>query len=177
MPNLFREERITDTNHRALIKLVGIFDGTGQASNLTMVDVSSLAFALNANGQIMSSNTHPLGVYNVSIKRIMADVNMNGFVRLQWGSRDGVTPLANVEAIVLGPGYKDINFASDGYNGLLKNPIPGANTTGDLLISTLGAGANNSFTIFLELKKDGSHYDAGQTADPAAFNRGDWRLR
>lgn len=177
MPNLFREERISDTNHRALIKLVGVFDGTGQASNLTVVDVSSLAFALNANGYIMASNTHPLGAYNVYIKRVMADVNMTGFVKLQWGSTDGVTPLANVEAVVLGPGYKDINFASDGQNGVLKNPIPPANTTGDLLISTLGAGANNSFTIFLELKKESRHFDAGQTADPAAFNSGNWRLR
>jgi hypothetical protein len=32
-------------------------------------------------------------------------------------------------------------------------------------------GTGDAITMFLELKKDNADYDAGQTADPYAFNR------
>ena len=84
MANLLREHRLVDTNRRALIKYVCVSDGT-QYSNNTLVDVSTLALALNANGYIMSSNTHPKDTYRTAISRIKGITSISsGYMKLQW---------------------------------------------------------------------------------------------
>ena len=166
MPNLIREQRIIDTNKRALIKYVFISDGTAQA-NSVLVDVSTLTSALNANGYIMQSNTHPKSAYRSAITRIYSVGRGNGSLKLQWHGD------ANSEIIVIPTGTLDLNFEGLG-GGVISNPE--ANSTGDILISTSNVSTGEHFTFILDLKKDSRDYDAGQTADPAAFNSGQYRL-
>jgi hypothetical protein len=161
MANVYTYQALIDTNKRALIKLTGQIDT--EMSNVTSIDVSNLAFALNANGYIMTSNVDPKPSYNVTIKRFFGDVNVNGLFKLQWQGD------SNNDILVLGPAYYDIDL-ENGINAVIGNNA--ANTNGDILISTVGATANNSYTIFIDLRKDSLDYDAGQTADPVAFNRG-----
>lgn len=158
MANVIREQKLIDGNKRALIKYVILSDGS-QESNTRLVDASSLAFALNANGVI--SQTDLKSNYRTTIKKIKAYSKNAGSVRLKWEGD------ANSEIITFGSTTVDFNFENDG--AVISNPE--ANATGDILISTVGMTAGDTVTIFLDLKKNSEDYDAGQTADPYAFNR------
>ena len=49
---------------------------------------------------------------------------------------------------------------------------------GDIGIRTRGFGANTSYTIIVEVRKQNEYYQRGQFNDPAAFNYGpDYSLR
>ena len=159
MANVIREQKLIDSNKRALIKYVILSDGT-QESNTRLLDASSLEFALNASGVI--SQTDLKSNYRTSIKKIKAYSKTAGSVRLKWEGD------ANSEIITFGSASVDFNFENDG--AVITNPE--ANATGDILISTLGLASGDAITIFLDLRKDSLDYDAGQTADPYAFNRG-----
>jgi len=161
MTNVIKEQKITDNNKRSLIKYVATLDTA--VANTTLIDVSQLKFALNANGYIMQSNTHPKPVYRTTIKRIFGNAKANGYIKLTW---DG----ANTEDIVvITDGNFDYFFDSMGDGAVISNPD--ANTTGDILISVVSPSATDAITLFIDLRKDSRDYDAGQTADPVAFNR------
>lgn len=159
MANTIREQKLIDSNKRALVKYVILSDGT-QESNTRLLDASALAFALNANGYIMSAGVHPKSNYRTSIKKIKAYSKTAGSVRLKWEGD------ANSEIIAFGSASIDFSFENDG--AVITNPE--ANATGDILISTLGLASGDVITLFLDLRKDSLDYDAGQTADPYAFN-------
>lgn len=157
MANVIREQKLIDSNKRALVKYVILSDGT-QESNTRLLDASSLAFALNATGVI--SQTDLKSNYRTTIKKIKAYSKTAGSVRLKWEGD------ANSEIITFGSASVDFNFENDG--AVISNPE--ANATGDILISTLGLAAGDTITLFLDVRKDSLDYDAGQTADPYAFN-------
>ena len=157
MANVIREQKLIDSNKRTLVKYVILSDGT-QESNTRLLDASSLAFALNATGVI--SQTNPKSNYRTTIKKIKAYSKTTGSVRLKWEGD------ANSEIIAFRSASVDFNFENDG--AVISNPE--ANATGDILISTLGLTTGDAITIFLDLRKDSLDYDAGQTADPYAFN-------
>jgi hypothetical protein len=158
-----REQKIIDSNKRALIKYVVIADGS-QNSNTVLVNVSTLAFALNANGYIMQSGVHPKTKYNTTIKRVYGQVAAaNAKMKLQWQGA------SNSEIITFGSGSFDYDFQSMGDGATIPNPE--TNSSGDVLISTAGLSSGDLVTLFVDLKKDGQDYDQGQTADPYAFNR------
>jgi hypothetical protein len=157
MANVIREQKLIDSNKRALVKYVILSDGT-QESNTRLLDASSLAFALNATGVI--SQTNPKSNYRTTIKKIKAYSKTAGSIRLKWEGD------ANSEIITFGSASVDFNFENDG----AVIPNPEANATGDILISTLGLTSGDTLTLFLDLRKDSLDYDAGQTADPYAFN-------
>ena len=163
MANLIREQKIIDSNKRALIKYVIVSDGT-QNSNTVLVNVSSLAFALNANGYIMQSGVDPKTKYNTTIKRIHGQVAAStAKIKLQWQGD------SNSEIVTFGSGSFDYDFQSMGDGATIPNPE--SNSNGHILISTFNLAANDLMTIFIDLKKNGSDYDQGQAADPYAFNR------
>lgn len=166
MANLLREQRIIDNNKRTLVKYVFISDGTVEA-NTVLLDVSTLRNALNANGYIMQSNTHPKSTYRTTIKRIFSIGGGNGAIKLKWHGD------ANSEIIVLPTGSVDLDFESMGNGAVIPNPE--SNSIGDILLSTSNVVSGDYFTILLDIRKDSSDYDAGQTADPAAFNSGSFR--
>ena len=169
MANLIRQQNLIDSNKRALLKYVIISDGT-QSANTVLVDASMLRFALNANGYIMTSNTHPKSNYKITVKRIFgsASLGSGASLKLQWQGD------SNSEIITIGTGSFDYSFDSVGDNAVIPNPE--ANATGDILISTKYLTANDVATFFIDLRKNSEDYDAGQTADPASFNKGKWSL-
>ncbi len=160
MANVIREQRLIDSNKRTLIKYVILSDGT-QEANTRLVDASNLAFALNANGYIMTSNTHPKSNYRTTVRKIKAYSRTGGSFRLKWEGD------ANSEIITFGSGSVDFTFENDG--AVISNPE--ANATGDILLSTANLAFGDVATIFVDLRKESLDYDAGQTADPYAFNR------
>lgn len=163
MANKILQQRLSDTTKRVLTKVVMISDGTNEA-NTTLIDVSSLQFALNANGYIMSSNTDPKSKYTTTIKRITGNFkSANGTLRLQWHGD------ANSEIIAVGSGRFDYDFEKMIDSGVISNPE--ANSTGDILITTTGLASGDVATIIIDQRKDNRDFDAGQTADPYAFNK------
>lgn len=163
MANVIRNQRIIDNNKRCLTKVVIVSDGTEEANTL-IIDASNLRFALNANGYIMTSNTHSKSNYRTTIKRVAGmSSGTDSHIRLQWEGD------ANSEIITFGQGSFDYDFQSMGDGAVISNPE--ANATGDILISTAGLDAGDTITLFIDLRKDGRDYDSGQTADPIAFNK------
>jgi hypothetical protein len=157
MANVIREQKLIDSNKRTLIKYVILSDGT-QEANTRLLDASSLAFALNATGVI--SQTNPKSNYRTTIKKIKAYSRTGGSFRLKWEGD------ANSEIITFGSGSVDFTFENDG--AVISNPE--ANATGDILLSTANLAFGDTATIFLDVRKESLDYDAGQTADPYAFN-------
>jgi hypothetical protein len=169
MPNTIREQKVIDTNKRALLKYVFLSDGTAEANTL-LVDVSNLSGALNANGQIMSSNVHPKRIYKTKVKRIFGQGKVNSYVTLAWS---GINATGNTEIVTFADGGFDFNFESLGDVAVIGNPgIADANCNGDIVFSINGNRPNDAFTLFIDLRKDSEDYSAGQFADPVAFNRG-----
>ena len=162
MANLIREQRIIDSNKRALIKYVMTLDTA--IANTTLVDVSSLSLALNTNGYIMTSNTDQRSLYRTTIKRVFGNAKANAYIKLQW---QGAT---NSEIVTISTGQFDYDFESMGGGATIPNPE--ASSNGDILITVVTPSSADAATIFLDLRKDSRDYDAGQTADPVAFNRG-----
>lgn len=162
MANVLKGHRIIDGNKRALIKYVFLADGTAVANSI-LVDASTLAFALNTNGYIMSSNTDPKTSYRTTIKRIFGNAKVNSYITLQWAGD------SNNEIVTIGTGSFDYDFQSMGDGAVI--PINDANSSGDILLTINGNKVNDSFTLFIDLRKNNEDFDAGQTADPYAFNK------
>lgn len=162
MANLIREQRLIDTQKRSLVKYTMILDTA--VANSTLVDVSTLLYALNTNGYIMSSNTNPLGNYRTTIKRIFGTVKANAYIKLQWQGA------SNSEIVTMPTGPFDYDFQSMGDGAVISNPESSSN--GDILLTVVTPSSADAATIFIDLKKNNRDYDAGQTADPVAFNRG-----
>ena len=162
MANLIREQRIIDNNKRALIKYVMTLDTA--VGNTVLVNASTLSLALNTNGYIMSSNTDPKSQYRTTIKRIFGNAKANAYIKLQW---QGAT---NSEIVTISSGNFDYSFDTMGEGATIPNPE--ASTNGQILLSVITPSSADAATIFLDLRKDARDYDAGQTADPVAFNRG-----
>lgn len=163
MANLIRQQKIIDSNKRALIKYVVVSDGS-QQSNTVLVNVSTLTFAMNANGYIASTDSDTKATYRTTIKRIFGQVcSANAKLKLQWHGD------ANSEIVTMSSGSFDYDFQSMGDGATIPNPE--ANSSGDVLISTAGLASGDLVTLFIDLKKDGQDYDSGQASDPYAFNR------
>jgi hypothetical protein len=161
MANVLREQKLVDTQKRALIKYVFVGDGTAVA-NSTLIDVSALAYALNANGQILGAGTDPKSNHRTKIKRVFGTAKVGGLVKLQWKGD------SNGEIVTLNTGDFDYNFDAMGDGAVIGNPE--ANTNGDILYSIETQGSNCNFTLFVDLRKDNNDFDAGQSADSGAFN-------
>ena len=162
MANVIKEQKIIDTNKRALIKYVATLDTA--AANTILMNPSTLRFSLNANGYIMQSGTHPKTTYRTTIKRIFGNARANGYIKLTWHG-------ANTEDIVaITDGNFDYFFDSMGDGAVISNPD--ANSNGHILISVVTPSSADALTLFIDLRKDSRDYDAGQTAEPVAFNKG-----
>lgn len=161
MANVLREQKIVDSTKRALLKYVFVGDGTA-AANATLVDVSALAFSLNANSQILGAGTDEKSTYRTTVKRIFGNAKVGGFVKLQWKGD------SNGEIVTINSGDFDYNFEAMGDGAVIPNPE--ANTNGDILYTIETQGSNCNFTLFIDLRKDNRDYEAGQISDRGAFN-------
>lgn len=164
MATTLTKQTLVDSNKRALIKIVG--EG-GTDANAALIDVSSLQYALNANGQIMTAGADKKSSYRTTIKRIWGQGHMaqGKYVTLKWAN-------TNTAIVTFGDGQFDYTFESESTGGVIGNPDI-ANSSGSLVFSST-AGASDAWTLFIDLKKDARDFDAGQSRDPAAFNYGPW---
>ena len=167
MANIVNSQILVDTSKRTLIRDSIVSDGTAaNNSNATLLNASSLRGALNTSGYIMTGNTNPKSNYRLSIKRVFGTAHAGGFFRIKWQSD------ANNDIMIFPQGYFDYNFESMGDGAIIPQPTNEANVNGNILYGAVGGAANDGLTLFLDLRKDARDYDAGQTADPVAFNRG-----
>ena len=120
---------VFDGERRAVMKFTNISDGIGEAAVLK-VDVS----ALNPDSRGQACD-------GVTIERLHYSVNGMA-VSILW---DATT---DVPAFIAGPGQYTFDFT--------KIQMPnnaGAGKTGDILFSTIGASAGDTYTIILEMVK------------------------
>jgi len=159
MATVLTKQTLVDTNRHSVIKIVGV---GGTDANVSLVVAANLAFAINATGQVSTSN--PKRLNRVAIKRIwgQGQITPTNAVTLKWGGN------ANSAIVTFGNGPFDYNFDSGSTPGTIEIPDT-ANCTGDIVFSST-AGATDSWTLFIDLKKDGRDYDQGGARDPQAFN-------
>jgi len=193
MANKFTYQVLRDTTTDTVIKLTGVFDGSGQEINNTRIQANSLSNALATNGYLVAnsqggaSNT-ALSYYDLQLTGLKYYVNMpftstsansQGSVELFWNGA-GSTPAAqyaNSASIFhlnssgefgLGEQLPSINNNS---GSLANGYIVTANVgNGDIGVYTQGAAANCSYTLIIALRKNNAMYQRGQFNDPAAFN-------
>lgn len=163
MANVIREQKIIDNNKRALIKYVATLDSA--TANNMLVDVSQLRFALNANNQIMSSNTNIKSSYRTTIKRIFGQAKANAYFKILWQG----TNTADIIAITTG--NFDYDFMSMGDGATISNQDLNS-SNGNILLTVVTPSSADTLTLFIDLRKDARDYDSGQTADPVSFNQG-----
>jgi hypothetical protein len=163
MANIIKEQKLVDNNKRTLIKYVATIDSA--AANTVLVDVSQLRFALNANGYIMTSNVDPKSTYRTTIRRIFGNAKANGYIKLTWQGANN-----SEDIVIINDGRFDYSHEFMGDGVVINNPDDTSN--GNILMTIVSPSATDALTLFIELRKDSLDYDAGQTADPVAFNRG-----
>lgn len=158
MATVLTKQTLVDTNRHAVIKIVG---AGGTDANASLVVAANLAFAINATGQV--STTNPKRLNRVAIKRIWGQGQLStGSVTLKWGGNN------NSSIVTFGNGPFDYNFDAGSTPGTIEIPDQ-ANCTGDIVFSST-AGATDTWTLFIDLKKDGKDFDQGGARDPQAFN-------
>ena len=152
-------QTLVDTNRHSVIKVVG---AGGTDSNTTLIKAANLAYAINATGAV--SSTNPKRLNRIAIRRAWGHGQMGvaNNVTLRWGGN------TNTAILSFGHGQFNYSFSGDSSPGNINIPDT-ANCTGDIVFSST-AGATDAWTLFLEIKKDGTDYDQGKAADPAAFN-------
>ena len=161
MATVLTTQTLVDTNRHSVIKVVGV---GGTDANVSLIKAANLAYAINATGAV--SSTNPKRLNRVAIKRIWGQGQMTAAkaVTLQWGGN------SNSAIVTFGTGSFDYNFDASSTQGTIEIPDQ-ANCTGDIVFSST-AGATDTWTLFIDLKKDGRDYDQGQARDPLAFNNG-----
>ena len=174
MANSFHDQILKDTTEHVVIKLTGKFDGTGQENNHTRIVANSLYGAIATNGSLVANNqggaaNTPLSYYGLSLHRLWYDCATTGDVELYWHA-DVPVPLM----------FLNGNGEYDGAGNwvTISNAARGnAGCVGDILVTTRGMAANDSYTLVAEFRKDNAHYQRGQFNDPAAFNYGQYAMK
>ena len=129
MADAVTSQTIFDGERKAIMKFTNVSDGTGETAVLK-VDVSAL-----------SANSFQQACTGVTLERI--HVSINGMsVSILWDAN------TDVPAFIAAPGVYSFDFD--------KFQIPndaGTSKNGDILFSTIGAGAGDTYTIILEMVK------------------------
>jgi hypothetical protein len=129
MADAVTSQTIFDGEREAVMKFTNVSDGTGETAVLK-VDVSAL-----------SPSSFGKACDGVTLERIHASINGMS-VSVLWDAT------ADVPAVILAPGM--YTFKHD------KIQIPnnaGAGKTGDILFTTIGASAGDTYSIVLEMVK------------------------
>lgn len=128
MADAVTSQILVDSATNVVMKLTNISDGTGEAAVLK-VDVSTLTGAPD------------------KVKITGIDYDISGMsVNLLWDATTDVT------GIVLAPGQAQMDFTKIG--GLINNA--GTGVTGDIMLTTIGHSAGDTYSIVLHMKKKSS---------------------
>jgi hypothetical protein len=197
MANKYTYQVLRDTVQDCIIKLTGVFDGTGQEANNVRIQANTLYGALDANGVplysgISKSNT-ALPYYDLQLIGVSYFVNMGlgtGTVELFWNGYGSTVAAqyANSATIFHLNQQGDYGQISGSQLPVIYNNAPNmvyntaqgvtsANTArGDMGVYTSGAAANSSYTLIVAFRKNNAYYQRGQFNDPAAFNFGPYNI-
>ena len=131
MADVVTSQTVFDGECMAVMKFTNVSDGTGETA-VTKVDVTTL-----------SPDSRGLACDGVSLEHI--DVSINGMsVNILWDAT------VDVPAFIAAPGVYSFKFE--------KIQLPnnsGAGKTGNILFTTIGAGAGKTYTIVLRMVKIG----------------------
>lgn len=128
MPNVITSQTIVDGSRNLIVKIHIDGDGSGEETGTVLLDASSYSPAF--------TNAKLIGIHS----------QLTGFVaELEW---DGAT---NSELLIV-PDY-EFNLNGDQIVHFGGIPNDATTPTGDILITTVGLGANDHGSIILELKK------------------------
>ena len=189
--NKFTYQVLRDTTTDTVIKLTGVFDGTGQEANNSRIQASSLSGALDsskANLLSNTSNTGALTYYDLQLTGLKYYVNFPttnvGGVEIYWNGAGSNTynQYAN-SATIFHLNMQGEFGLGEQLPSILNNsgfPVTGiANTTGNgnLGIQTSGVVANAAYTLIVTLRKNNAMYQRGQLSEPAAFNYAQYSLK
>jgi hypothetical protein len=189
MSNKFTYQVLRDTTTDSVIKLTGVFDGSGQEANNARIQANTLSNALATNGYLVANtqggaaNT-TLSYYDLQLTGLKYYVNMPtsntgsglGTVEMFWNG-GGATPAAQYanSATIF-----HLNASGEfGLGEQLPSIVNNATNSpmGDIGIYTSGATANCSYTLVISLRKNNTMYQRGQFNDPAAFNAPPYNLK
>ena len=198
MANKYTYQVLRDTVQDCIIKITGVFDGTGQEANNVRIQANSLYGALDANlvpiGSGQSKSNTALPYYDLQLIGVSYFVNMGlgtGTVEIFWNGF-GSTPAlqyANSATIFHLNQQGDYGQIAGSQLPVIFNNAPNilynsaqgvttANTAkGDMGVYTSGATANSSYTLIMNFRKNNAYYQRGQFNDPAAFNYGIYGIR
>ena len=185
MSNKFTYQVLRDTNTEVIVKLTGVFDGSGQEANNSRIAANSLYGALDANNvplrSALSLSNTPLSYYDLQMTGLKYYVNMPtsntgsglGTVEVFWNGG----PVGGTAAAQYANSATIFHLNSAGEFGLGEQlPAIMNNSTGspagDIGVYTSGATANCSYTLVMAFRKNNAMYQRGQYSDPAAFNFG-----
>lgn len=173
MPNTYTFQVLKDDTQRAIIKITGSFDGSGQESNTARIQANTLYGALDANNvplrTALSASNTAKSYYGLTVHRVWYDCANNGDVELFWRADTKKTIM-----FLNGNGEYDGN---GNWITIPNNAAGTANATGDIGILTRGMQANDSYVIVIDVRKENEYYQRGQFNDPAAFNYGTYGLK
>lgn len=173
MANIFTYKVLKDTTQKSVIKLTGLFDGSsGDEANTVRIQANSLYGALDSSrANLLSSvaNTGALPYYGLGIEKLWYSSANIADISINW-TADTSIPAFRIHGNGI---YND----AGGMMTISNEAVGTANCNGNIGIVTSGSGANGSYTIILELRKDNYGYQRGQLNDPAAFNYGDYSMR
>lgn len=167
MPNIITNATLVDGTRRGRVHLTGQFDGTaGQESQVIKINTWGLRGALSAaaNGtQLLAANGNPRPSYNVELTSLIYSASPGGIINLAW---QGTT---NTQfALLVGSGSHEVIRGMDMDLTADAGAAPGH--TGNIVLSTLGFGANSGYTVTIDFEKDPKSFDQGQIARPKDFN-------
>jgi hypothetical protein len=151
-------QKIIDSTRRVVYK----FTGDAAETRVLKIDAGALAYALNANGYIMTGSDRKSN-YGLALKKVVHSIS-GGYVEISTDGDAGNTiiNLSGAGTMALAEGGDPISINCASY----------ANSTGNIFLSMIGgSGAPaNTYTVILDFRKLAYSYDQGQTADPKAFN-------
>lgn len=164
MANSFSTYTTVDTNKRTVLMITGALDANGESSNTKILGRNLTgALAVDANNLVLASapGAVPRVNYRYSIARIISNVNIpGGYVTMQWSGANSPGTIMNLS------GNQDFN--GEGNLGTIQNTANGP--TGNIIFNAVGAVANSSYNIIVEIHKDNRDFNAGQIQRPQDFN-------
>lgn len=140
--------------------------GDTDEQNVIKVQPSTLLGALNVSGHILAGNANPRPFYNTTIKQITwtSSASAGKSLALLWQTSNGTVYANTLVTHLSGTGSypssrgPEITFSTYGQNA------------SNLMISTYGFSANDSYSIEIELIKSPQQYDWGELSNPQEFN-------
>lgn len=182
MANKFTYQILRDTVTDTVIKLTGLFDGSGQEMNGSRIAANTLFGALDtskANLLSNTSNTGALSLYDLQLTGLKYYVNFPtsnvGGVEIYWNGAGSNTlnQYAN-SATIFHLNMQGEFGLGEQLPSILNNSVNG---NGDIGIQTQGAIANAAYTLIITLRKNNAMYQRGQFNEPSAFNYGAYGMR